>query len=147
MMSLSEALLTHNRKKVVMDCVDLIDAEVSSKKGLTGFAVKSAFKIMSKVKPNIIPSVINALLPEFVEEMEPFWDEHKKNPRGRTFSAAILKNQNSVTDALLAVTDRRALKTEHKTAKAAYDKLRPSASGHVKDALPNLCKLLERYVR
>ena len=41
-----------NRPKVVADCGKLIEEEVDSKGGLSGFAVKAAFAVVKAVKPD-----------------------------------------------------------------------------------------------
>ena len=39
------------RRAVIDDCVRLLDAEVSDKRGLRGMAVKTAFKAVKGVQP------------------------------------------------------------------------------------------------
>ena len=51
-----------NRSKVIDDCCQMVADEVSSKRGLTGLAVKAAFKTVRAFRPNIVESVIEALL-------------------------------------------------------------------------------------
>ena len=53
------------RALVVTDCVAIIDSEVQKKKGVTGFAIKSAYKIVKKMEGGkMIPNAVNDLLPE-----------------------------------------------------------------------------------
>ena len=80
MTTLNETLLNDtDRPSVVSDCVDLIDAEVASKKGIGGLAIKTAFKTVKAIKPGIIPDAVNFLLDDFVEKLEPFYGEFKKS--------------------------------------------------------------------
>ena len=66
---LKDILEQYERGPVVDQCVEVLNAEVASKKGLSGLAVKGGFKVIAAVKPGFIRAVIDGLLDEFVEEL------------------------------------------------------------------------------
>jgi hypothetical protein len=123
--------------------VKVLDEEVSDKSGLTGLAIKGAYKLVQGVRPGFIRHVVDALLDEFLSALDPIYQEaaSKKRPAG----AYLLENQGRVADALLRVTDQKAERADSPTIKAAYSKLRPMAKKHVEAAAPRLSKLLERH--
>ena len=53
------------RAAVLDDCVRLIDAEVAGKRGLTGVAVKAAFKSVKGLRPGMVRQSMDALLDDF----------------------------------------------------------------------------------
>ena len=63
------------RSAVLDDCVLLIDAEVASKRGFTGVAVKTAFKSVRSLRPGMIRQSMEALLDDFSAQVEPFWQD------------------------------------------------------------------------
>lgn len=124
------------RPAVARDLRQLIDDEVS-KKGLT---IKGAYAVVKKLKPDMIGSAVNRLLPAFLEKLEPFYAQGK--PLHETFE----NQRSSVADALLEVTDYRIERTPREALKKVYGKLRPQAKKHVEQALPGLAQVLEKHL-
>ena len=142
MTTLNETLLNDtDRPSVVSDCVDLIDAEVASKKGIGGLAIKTAFKTVKAIKPGIIPDAVNFLLDDFVEKLEPFYGEFKKSGEA-DLAGYVVRHADQVADALLGITDSRAEKSRHKTLVKAYKKLRPQGKKQVTAAMPRIGAML-----
>ena len=145
MPSLSEVLLApENRAQVIADCNQMIADEVSSKKGLTGLAVKAGFKAVRAFRPNIIESVIDALLEDFVTNLEPVFEAYKES-NGNDLAAYCSKRSGDIADALLAITDGRAQRSKLKTLVKAYEKLRPQGRKHVQEAVPRIASLLTSH--
>ena len=134
-----------NQNKLLADCVRLIDDEVSSKKGITGLAIKGAFKMVKAVKPGFIEEVMAFLLPEFISHLEPVYGEYQAQNQEK-LEPFLLRRDQSVADQLLGITDRHATKTENQGVKVAYEKLRPQAQKHVAAAMPRVARMLSRYV-
>ena len=132
------------RPRVVEDCVKLIDSEVSKKSGFTGLAIKAAYGTVKAIKPGFIAGVVDALLDEWIAELEPFYAGWTQG--GGTFEAYVAARRAPVAEALLKVTDGRAVRTKHTTAKKLYDKLRPSAKSQVEDSVPALAAVMQRYL-
>ncbi|MEE2644002.1 MAG: hypothetical protein VYD19_03630 [Myxococcota bacterium] len=139
--SLSAVLLDPSKRPAVEQaCVGLIEAEVAGKRGVSGLAIKAAFKVVKKLRPDIITRVISDLLPEFVESMEGVYQDCKTS--GAAIDTFIQGNSARVIRDLLQVTDKRAKTSKNPTLVSAYKKLRPIAEAQVGAALPRLGTLL-----
>jgi hypothetical protein len=139
------------RPQVVQACADLIDAEVATKSGLSGLAVKAGYKLVKTFKPGMVPNVVDRLLPEFADAMQPMYDEstrlaatHGTAP-AEAFTAHLGQDRTRVAAALLTVTDRRAEKASGPL-KKTYARLRDTAETHVQAAVPGLVKALAPFV-
>ena len=145
MSTLAEVLLaSENRAAVIADCCTVIDQEVGDKKGLTGLAVKGAFKAVKTFNPNIIESVIDVLLDDFVAQLSPTYENFTSSNETDLERYCIQHNQQ-IANALLAITDRRADKSKIKVLVKAYGKLRPQGEKHVKEAVPRIAALLVKH--
>ncbi len=134
-----------SRKKVVADIVSLIDSEVARKGGVSGFAIKAGYKVVSKLQGGaMIPSVVDGLLPEFVKAIEGLHAPYRDQPAG-SFADYLKANEKRAVDAMLAVTDGRARRTSHQLLKSTYEKLRPMAEKQVAEALPGVGRIVDRY--
>jgi hypothetical protein len=132
-MSLADAVEDPNKKPaIVKDCCTLVDEEVASKSGFSGLAVKAGYAAVKGVKPGFITEVVNKLLKEFAEQLDPLWVEAKTKADPH---AHFTSNKAKVADALLSVTDGKI--------KAA--KMRGSAKKNVEEAVPRLSKLLQKH--
>lgn len=144
MTSLKDSLGTApKREAVIQDACQVLDQEVGDKSGISGLAIKGAYKLVQGVKPGFVRQVVDHLLDEFLDALNPLYDEAVA--KGQRPGAYLLNNQGRVADALLQVTDNRAAQTEGSTVKKAYEKLRPSAKKHVEAAAPRLAQMLERH--
>lgn len=143
MPTLSEVVADPNkRRKVVDDGVALIEAEVADKSGLRGMAIKAAFAMVQKLRPNFVGMALNHLLDDFAKQVDPFWVDFQKV--GGDARAYFTKRGAEVADALLRITDGRA-KGASGPVKSTYEKLRPEAQKHVQDAMPRLADLLKKH--
>ncbi len=147
MSSLQEILCSEaNRANVVQDATRLVDQEVDQKSGLTGLAVKTAYKVVCKLKPGLVAEVVDNLLERFVTQVEPFFAEWVTSGKRETFEGFLTARKNRVANALLSVTDERARAVQNTTLKKSYETLRPHGEKHVEAAVPGLAKMLARYV-
>ncbi len=142
---LQEALLAPDvRPKVVADCLTLIEQGVSDKSGISGTAVKLAYKAVITFAPDHVHYMVESLLPEFVNELEPYWADFSACG-GSGFGDYLAKRGEEVSEALLSVTDARAAASERPTIIKAYGAVRGSAARHVTAALPDVGTLVQRY--
>jgi hypothetical protein len=144
MLSLKEQFGTGDRRAALVDdAVKVLDQEVADKSGLTGIAIKGAYKLVQGMRPGFVRHVVDALLDDFVAALEPIYAEaaEKKRPAG----AYLLEQRDRVADALLSVTDKRAQTAQSAGIKSAYSKLRPMAKKQVDGAAPRLATLIERH--
>jgi hypothetical protein len=147
--TLAARLLADDKKRpaILHDCLRLIDAEVDSKGGLTGLAIKGGYKIVQAVKPGFVQEALDHLLDDFVRRLEPFWKQHRDNGgEPRAFGDALTRQAGAVADALLGLTDEKATRARNPTVKSAYDKLRPQAKKHVEDAIPRVGRTLTPHL-
>ena len=144
MQSLREQLGTGDKRRAVIeDASGVLDQEVADKSGLMGIAIKGAFKIVKGIRPGFVREVIDSLLDEFLDAVNPLYQDavEKKRPVG----SGVRENPSRVADSLLAVTDRKSERAKSQVVKSAYEKLRPSAKKQVEAACPRLAGLLERH--
>lgn len=144
MSTLEEKLLGERRGEVEAECVQVIEAEVASKKGFSGAAVKAAFAMIKKFKPDIVPDAVGHLLPDFVRQLEPLYAEHQAQGGGDV-AAHMTQNADRLADALIEITDERAKSSKHGILVKAYNSLRPQGKKQVMAAAPRLGGLLAKF--
>jgi len=145
MPTLAEQITTpQKRATVVRDLAALVDGDVARKGGLSGLGIKTAYGLVKAIKPTFVPEVIDGMLDEMVEKLEPIYAEVRAEGPG-ALAPRLVARGGRVADALLGVTDGRAERTTHQTAKKAYLKLRPAAKRNVEEAVPALGALLDKH--
>ena len=145
MATLEEILLTpENKPHVIDDCLTLIDDEVKGKSGISGTAVKLAYKTANTFASGYLRGMVELLAPDMIIELEPSWADFTASGAG-DFGDYLVKHGDEVSDALLSVTDRRAETSTRPTILKAYKTVRGGASKHVTAALPALGALVQKY--
>lgn len=129
------------RAQVITDCVDLIDAQVKQK----GFVIKSAYATIKAIKRRFVPEVVDGLLDEWLEKLQPHHDKWAAT-KPSSFADYVIARSEDVAEDLLSVTDARAQKTSHTTAKKMYLRMRDSAKRNVVEAIPELSRMIERHL-
>lgn len=127
------------RNKVVDECVELIETQVKNK----GFLMKGAYATIKAVKKRFVPEVVDSLLDEWLGKMQPHYDKWETTKPG-TFADYVIARSDDVAEDLLSVTDQRAARTSHGTAKKMYEKMRDTAKKNVIEAIPDLARLIDR---
>jgi uncharacterized protein DUF6918 len=145
MATLQDILLTPENKPHVMDdCMTLIDQEVKSKSGISGTAVKLAYKTANAFASGYLRSMVELLAPDMIIKLEPYWADFSVSGAG-DFGDYLVKHGEEVSEALLSVTDARAETSTRPTILKAYKTVRGGASKHVTAALPALGALVQKY--
>lgn len=129
------------RAQVINDCVDLIDNQVKQK----GFVIKSAYATIKAIKKKFVPEVVDSLLDDWLNKMQPHYDKWEQT-KPSTFADYVIARSDDVAEDLLSVTDARAERTSHTTAKKMYGRMRDSAKKNVVEAIPELSRLVERHL-
>jgi hypothetical protein len=143
--TLQEILLAPDiQPKVIADCYLMIDQEVAEKSGVSGTAVKLAYKTVNKFLPGHVQHMVESLLPEMVGQLEPYWADFSISG-GSEFGDYLAKRGPEVSEALLSVTDARAAASSRPTIIKAYRSVRGSAVKNVEVALPNVGDLVLKY--
>ncbi|MGI8448454.1 MAG: DUF6918 family protein [Streptosporangiaceae bacterium] len=143
--TLQEILLTpETQPQVTADCYTLLEQELSDKSGVSGAAVKLAYKTVNTFKPGHIRFMVGDLLPDMVIRLEPFWADFSTSG-GSGFGDYLAKRGGEAAEALLTVTDARAAASNRPTVIRAYGSVRGSALKHVQAALPRVGDLVMKY--
>jgi hypothetical protein len=129
---------------VVTDCMTLIDQEVSSKSGVSGAALKLAYKTAKTFAKGYLQETVRKLLPEFVAALEPYWADFIASGASG-FGDYLVKRGDEVAESLLAVTDARTKTSQRATILKAYATVRGGAARHIEAALPAVGALVEKY--
>ncbi|HKU42134.1 MAG TPA: hypothetical protein VJR89_28440 [Polyangiales bacterium] len=132
------------RGAIIDDALGVLDAEVDSKSGLGGIAIKGAYKIVKGVSPEFLRNVVDHLLDDFLNALDPIYQEAVQ--RGINPRQHLTSNPSRVADALLAITDARATRAKNQMVKKTYEKLRDGAKKHVEAAVPRLGEMFARHV-
>jgi len=143
--TLQEILLTPDTKpQVTADCLTLIQHEVSAKSGVSGAAVKLAYKTVNAFASGYLQSMVESLLPDMIAKLEPYWADFIASGASG-FGDYLVKRGDEVSDALLSVTDERAAASDRATILRAYRSVRGGAAKHVAAALPAVGALVQKY--
>lgn len=143
--TLQEILLAPDtRPQVIADCCTLIEQEVAEKSGVSGTAVKLAYKTVNTFVPGHIRYMAESLLPQMVDKLEPYWADFNTSG-GSEFGDYLAKRGEEVSQALLSVTDARAAASSRPTVIRAYGTVRGRAVKHVEAALPQVGGLVLKY--
>jgi hypothetical protein len=143
--TLHEILLTPDTEpSVVADCLTLIEQEVKGKSGISGAAVKVAYKTAKTVAKGYLQSTVESLLPDLVTHLEPYWADFAASGAAG-FGDYLVKRGEEVSEALLSVSDARAEMSDRPVIIRAYGTVRGGAAKHITAALPNVGALVEKY--
>ena len=129
------------RPHVIEDCVELIEAQVKQK----GFIIKSAYATIKAIKKRFIPEVVDSMLDEWLDKLQPHYDRWSAS-KTSSFSDYVVARSDDVAEDLLAVTDGRAARTSHTTAKKMYGRMRDGAKKNVIESIPALGRMIEKHL-
>ena len=130
------------RVRVIDDCVELIESQVKQK----GFIIKSAYATIKAIKKRFIPETVDTMLDEWLDKLSPHFDRWSAN-KASSFADYVIARQDEVAEDLLSVTDGRAARTSHTTAKKMYGRMRDGAKKNVIEAIPDLARMNEKHVQ
>jgi len=143
--ALQEILLApETQPQVIEDCNMLIKQEVSDMSGISGTAIKLAYKTVIAFASNHVRYMIETLLPKMVEQLEPYWADFSASGGG-DFGDYLSKRGDEVSEALLMVTDARAEASDRPTIVKAYRSVRAGAGRHIQAALPRVGEMVQKY--
>jgi len=143
--TLRESLLVPDVEPALgTDCYQLIGQELNDKSGVSGTALKLAYKTVNAFMPGHIEYMVRDLLPDMVDQLEPFWADFTASG-GAEFGDYLAKRGDEVAEALLAVTDARCAASGRPTIIKAYKSVRGSAGKHITAALPRVGALVQKY--
>lgn len=133
--------------RVVEDCLQVLDEEVSKKSGLSGMAIKGAYRILKSVQNGrVLRKAVETLLPEFAERLDPYYIQYRQQADPGTWEAFLRPRYDTIAHELLEITDARVERARERALRSAYEKLRPRAHKEVVASLPALAKMMERHL-
>jgi len=143
--TLQEILLAPQTKPdVIADCQALIQQEVSSMSGVSGTAVKLAYKTVITFSPGHVRYMVEVLLPQMTDQLEPYWAQFSASGDPE-FGDYLAQRGEEVTEVLLSVTDARGAASNRPVIIKAYGAVRGKAARHVTAALPHVGALVQKY--
>src|SRR5581483_7408285 len=95
-----------------------------------GAAVKLAYKTVNKFSPGHVRYMVEVLLPQRTNELEPDWAQFTASG-GPEFGDYLVQHGDAVTEALLSVTDARGAASNRPVITKAYGAVRDKAARHV----------------
>jgi hypothetical protein len=144
MATLQEIITPEVESRFVADCQALIDGEVDGKSGVSGTAVKGAYKVAATFAPGYYTETIRSILPDMLDALEPFWADFLESGTA-DFGDYLVKHGDEAADALLSVTDHLADVSGRAAIVRAYKMVRGAAGKNIEAALPGLGTLLQGY--
>jgi hypothetical protein len=145
MATLPEMLLTPDvQPRVVADVQAMIEQELASKGGISGTAIKVAYKAVTAFAPGYYQETITDMLPDMADKLQPFWADFQTSGSS-DFGDYLAKRPDEVPEALLSVTDAMRDRSGRPTIIKAYNAVRGGASKHIEAALPNLGAMIQKY--
>jgi hypothetical protein len=134
------------RRDVIRDTIKLVDEEVAAKRGVTGLALKAGYGVFKKIKPGVMQEAVDNLLDDFASALDPYYQQHIESSETGSISRTIMSQRKKVAESLLDITDSRAKKHKDGVVKKTYYKLRPTAIKHTEEAIPGVCRLVDKYI-
>jgi len=142
-MRLREQIKSEETKaSMATDCAQLIDEQVAAKTGLSGLAIKTAYRAFKGIGSGYIPRTLQNLIPQALDALDPMW---AAGLQAGDPTAYLSQNAPETADVLLGVTDQKASHAQNKVVIATYKRVRKSVKGDVEDAVPGLAKILSNY--
>lgn len=130
------------KASLVEDCTQLIDVQVANKSGISGMALKTAYKVVKGVGPTYVKGAIGRILPEAFVALDPMWIEGMEAGDPVDYLA---QNPDRTADIILSVTDARVHKATGVVA-GTYKKLRTSVKGDIEAAVPELANIISNHL-
>lgn len=143
--TLEAMLLTPDAQpRVVDDCMALVEHELAGKSGVSGAAVKVAYKAVTTFAPGYYRETIESMLPDMADKLQPFWADFQASGGG-DFGDYLAKRNDEVGAAMLTVTDNMASISKRPVITKAYGAVRGGAGKHIEAALPSLGAMIQKY--
>lgn len=133
-----------DRDDVIRQAVQASDRVVARQSGAYGFAVRAAYSMTKGLAPNMVHTLVDGLLEDFLDALTPFY--HEALRANVPVARHVVANKMRIADALLSITDVREQHEKQGMLKNGYRKLRPKALDRLADAAPELGELLEQNI-
>ncbi|MGD1943670.1 MAG: hypothetical protein ACFB0G_20430 [Leptolyngbyaceae cyanobacterium] len=131
------------KASMVDDCTHLVDEQVANKRGMSGMALKTAYRVIKGIGPTYLSGAIGRVLPEALTALDPMWNE---GLRSGDPVQHLIQNQSRTAEILLSVTDQR-IQNSSGAVTGVYKKLRKSIKNDVEEAVPELANILGKHAQ
>jgi alkylhydroperoxidase/carboxymuconolactone decarboxylase family protein YurZ len=143
--TLPEILLAPDvRPRVTADSLTLIDSELADKSGISGNAIKLAYKTVSGFASGYIRETVDKMLPEIADQLQPYWADFTASG-GAQFGDYLAKRGDEVAKSLLSISDAMAERSNRPVVVRAYRAVHAGAARHIQAALPRVGDLVTTY--
>ena len=133
-----------NFPRLVADTRALVDSELAAKGGISGTAVKAAYKAVNAFAPGYYQETLSNMLPEMIVQLEPYWADFGASGSA-DFGDYLSKRGDEVSESLLSVTDNMAQLSGRAAVVKAYQMVRGGAGKNIEAALPALGAMVQKY--
>ena len=145
MPTLQELFLNEqNFPRLVADTKELVNGELANKGGISGTALKAAFKAITAFAAGYYDHAITTMLPDMIVQLDPYWAAFGASG-GADFGDYLAKRGDEVSASLLTVTDDMAQRSGRAAVVKAYQMVRGGASKNIEAALPALGAMVQKY--
>lgn len=145
MLTLQELFLNdENFPRLVTDAQALVDSELANKGGISGTAVKAAYKAVTTFAPGYYQETLSGMLPDMLAQLQPYWADFGASG-GADFGDYLAKRGDEVSESLLSVTDNMAQLSGRAAVVKAYQMVRGGAGKNIEAALPALGAMVQKY--
>ena len=139
-------LLGPQRPDIVEALSDLATTTVDSTSGLTGMALKSVLKAATAVREDIVPHVIDRILPDLADALDPYWRTYSAGVSAETFGAYLHENAEPVSADLARIADAYAKDNAPASLHRVYTSARNKGVEVLKKHLEQLGNTLEEFM-
>jgi hypothetical protein len=145
MATLPEMLLTpDNWPNVTADLQALVESQLAAKSGLSGAALKTAYKAVTSFAPGYYQETVSGMVPEMADRLQPYWADFLASG-GAEFGDYLSKRGDEVSESLLGITDDMAHRSNRAAVVKAYKLVRGGAGKNIEAALPGLGAVVQKY--
>ena len=145
MPTLQELFLNdENFPRLVSDTQALVESELANKGGISGTAVKAAYKAVTAFAPGYYQETLRSMLPDMLVQLQPYWADFGASG-GADFGDYLAKRGEEVSESLLSVTDNMAQLSGRAAIVKAYQMVRGGAGKNIEAALPALGAMVQKY--
>jgi hypothetical protein len=136
------------RPTVIADCVQLIEDEVNSKKGVSGMLIKGGFKAFKKFRPSMVTEAVDHLLDKFAEILDRVYTDYQKEGPDKSvpFDKWATNRDTWVANEMLSITDDIVGKSNKNMVKKIYGGMRKVAEKNTAQAVPGVARLIIKHV-
>ena len=138
-------LAASHHGQLVDECTALVEHRINQQPTVRKLMFRAGIAVLNAIKADAIRHIVNDMLPRFADSLDPLHQRFEASG-ALDFSEFLICHRSDAVEALLGVTDRRVQSYGNSAVVAVYASLRPSAEHEVDLALPELSRILNRFL-